>query len=124
MLIDRLEIFHVAMPLLQPWRTSYGEDAAVHSILVRMGSRSAEGWGEASPLAAPCYSPDWAGGAFATLREWLAPAILGQTIESGDELQKRLSPSKATTSLLIDSLNIPTMTSWDLRLDNGEIITI
>lgn len=94
MRIDCVELFHVAMPLIYPWRTAYGEDAAVHSVLCRMTSGSANGWGESSPLAAPCYSPEWAGGIFAVAKDWLAPAIVGQTIASGDELQERLAHFK------------------------------
>jgi O-succinylbenzoate synthase len=92
--IDRIELYHVAMPLIYPWRTAYGEDAAVHSVLCRMTSGSASGWGESSPLAAPCYSPEWGGGAFAVAKEWLAPAIVGQNIACGDELQARLAHFK------------------------------
>ena len=44
--IDRIELFHVAMPLIYPWRTAYGEDAAIHSVLCRMTSGSLAGWGE------------------------------------------------------------------------------
>ena len=82
MRIDAVEIYHVAMPLLYPWRTAYGEDAAVESVLVRLhaselaGGGKLSAWGESSPLAAPCYSPEWAGGVFAVLRDWLAPAIV------------------------------------------------
>ena len=91
MKIDRIELFHVAMPLIYPWRTAYGEDTAIHSVLCRMTSGSVAGWGESAPFAAPCYSPEWAGGIFAVNRDWLAPAVLGQTINSGIELQERLS---------------------------------
>jgi O-succinylbenzoate synthase len=56
-----------------------------------MSSGSVEAWGESSPLAAPCYSPEWAGGVFATAREWLAPALVGQDVSSGDDLQRRLA---------------------------------
>ncbi|MBI1900289.1 MAG: o-succinylbenzoate synthase [Planctomycetia bacterium] len=94
MLIDAVEIHHVAMPLLYPWRTAYGEDAAVESVLVRVESAGQAAWGESSPLAAPCYSPEWAGGVFACVRDWLAPAIVGQEINSGKELQSRLSHFK------------------------------
>ncbi|HUG92606.1 MAG TPA: o-succinylbenzoate synthase [Planctomycetaceae bacterium] len=94
MRIDRIELFHVAMPLISPWRTAYGEDAAIHSVLCRMTSGSVDGWGESAPFAAPCYSPEWAGGAFALARDWLAPAILGQDIDSGDDLQRRLAMFK------------------------------
>jgi O-succinylbenzoate synthase len=91
MRIDRLELFHVAMPLIYPWRTAYGEDAAIHSVLCRMTSGSVDGWGESTPFAAPCYSPEWAGGAFAVARDWLAPAILGRDIASGADLQQQLA---------------------------------
>jgi O-succinylbenzoate synthase len=90
MKIDKLELFHVAMPLLYPWRTAYGEDAAIHAVLCRMSSGSIDAWGESSPLAAPCYSPEWGGGAFATVRDWLAPAIVGKDIQSGQQLQAEL----------------------------------
>lgn len=91
MRIDQIELFHVAMPLIYPWRTAYGEDADIHSLLCRMTSGSISGWGESSPLAAPCYSAEWAGGIFATVRDWLAPALIGQEIQSGHQLQDRLS---------------------------------
>ncbi|HRX80899.1 MAG TPA: hypothetical protein P5307_17645, partial [Pirellulaceae bacterium] len=83
--INRIELFHVAMPLMYPWRTAYGEDAAIHSVLCRMTSGSVDAWGESSPLAAPCYSPEWGGGVFATARDWLAPAIIGRDITSGEQ---------------------------------------
>lgn len=91
MRIDRIELFHVAMPLIYPWRTAYGEDAAVHSVICRLSSGSLAAWGESSPLAAPCYSPEWAGGVFATVRDWLGPALLGHDIASGDDLGRRLA---------------------------------
>ncbi|MGE3315113.1 MAG: o-succinylbenzoate synthase [Planctomycetaceae bacterium] len=90
MKIDRIELFHVAMTLIDPWRTAYGEDAAIHAVLCRISSGSFEGWGEAAPFAAPCYSPEWAGGAFALCRDWLAPTLIQQEIGSGADLQQRL----------------------------------
>jgi O-succinylbenzoate synthase len=92
--INRIDLFHVAMPLIYPWRTAYGEDAAIHSVLCRMTSGSLAGWGESAPFAAPCYSPEWAGGVFATAKEWLAPALVGQSIASGEDLQRRLAHFK------------------------------
>ena len=97
MRIDCIELYHVAMPLIYPWRTAYGEDVAVHSVLCRLSSGSAFGWGESSPLAAPCYSPEWAGGVFATVRDWLGPAIIGQDVNSGDELQQLLGVYKGNS---------------------------
>jgi O-succinylbenzoate synthase len=94
MKIDRIDLFHVEMPLIYPWKTAYGEDAACHSLLCRMTSGSTHAWGESAPLAAPCYSPEWAGGAFAVARQWLAPALAGKSIETGAQLQQALAPYK------------------------------
>ncbi|MEX0586650.1 MAG: o-succinylbenzoate synthase [Pirellulales bacterium] len=94
MRIDAIEIHHVRMPLVSPWRTAYGEDAAIESVLVRMESEGRSAWGETSSLAASCYSPEWAAGVFLLLRDWLAPAVLGREINSGDELQTALAHFK------------------------------
>ena len=91
MKIDRIELFHVAMPLIYPWRTAYGEDAAIHSVLCRMTSGSVEAWGESAPFAAPCYSPECADGIFSVNRDWLAPTLIGKEIASGQQLQSELS---------------------------------
>jgi O-succinylbenzoate synthase len=91
MKIDRVELFHVSMPLIYPWRTAYGEDAAIESVLVKMTSGAAHGWGEAAPFAAPCYSPEWAAGAFAAARDWLAPAVIGREFAGSRELNQALA---------------------------------
>ena len=94
MRIDAVELFHVAMPLISPWRTAYGEDFTVESVLVRMESEGRYAWAESSPLAAPCYSPEWAGGVFATLKQWMAPTVVGKSVSSGDDMQAKLAHFK------------------------------
>ena len=94
MRVDRIELYHVAMPLISPWRTAYGEDATIHSVLCRMVSGSVHGWGESTPFAAPCYSPEWAGGLYEVARQWLAPQLVGQDVPSGEDLQNRLAMFK------------------------------
>ncbi len=94
MKIDQIDLYHVSMPLIYPWRTAYGEDAEIHSVLCRMVSGSVEAWGESSPLAAPCYSPEWGGGIYSLARDWMGPLLINQDIKSGDDLQNRLSMFK------------------------------
>lgn len=91
MRIDRVRLYHVAMPLIEPWRTAYGEDHAIGSVLIELTSQGTSAWAESTPLAAPCYSPEWAGGVFATLRDWFAPSILGQSFDTAASLNKALS---------------------------------
>ena len=57
--IDRIELYHVAMPLIYPWRTAYGEDAAIESVLCRMTSGSVEAWGESAPFAAGAFNDSY-----------------------------------------------------------------
>lgn len=97
MRIEAIELYHVRMPLVSPWRTAYGEDAAAESLLVRMEGGGHEGWGESCPLAAPCYSPEWAGGVFATVAQWMGPAVVGEAIGSGQEMQKALAHFKGNS---------------------------
>ena len=93
-LIERIDLYHVAMPLLYPWRTASHEEWAIHSVFVRMESGGVAGWGETAPFADPAFSPEWADGALGVLRDWLAPALLGRDVASGEELQQLLRPFK------------------------------
>ncbi len=56
-----------------------------------MGSGDLFGWGEASPGTAP-LAGQWARGSFAALRDWLAPALKGLEVGSGDTIAERLAP--------------------------------
>ena len=55
MRIDRLDVYYVAMPLIYPWRTAYGEDRDIHSVLVKLTSGEWEAWSESTPFFAPTY---------------------------------------------------------------------
>jgi O-succinylbenzoate synthase len=91
MYIEEIRLYRVSMPPLAPWRTAYGEDPTIDTILCCMKSDGIAGWGESTPLAAPLYSPEWAGGVFSTCQNFLAPTLIGKDIKSGKELQKLLS---------------------------------
>ena len=44
MRIDKFEVYQVAMPLIYPWRTAYGEDPEIHSVLVKATSGNHTAW--------------------------------------------------------------------------------
>ena len=78
MLIDGIDIYHIALPLKEK-RTFTWRDrpwSRVETILVRMRSGGVSGWGEASPGSAPLGGEEFCGGVFRCLTEHLAPAIL------------------------------------------------
>jgi O-succinylbenzoate synthase len=66
--------------------------APLESVIVALASGDQLGWGEATLGVGPSESAEWGAGAFACLRDWLAPAIVGKPISSGKELQQALQP--------------------------------
>jgi O-succinylbenzoate synthase len=91
MKIDAIEIYHVSMPLISPFRTAYGSDNVIESTLTKLISGNFYGWGEAAPLQTPSYSPEFAESQFIASKRFIAPALHLQDIISGEQLQKRLS---------------------------------
>jgi o-succinylbenzoate synthase len=88
--LDAIDLFHVALPLVKPLAVAGRTLEKLETVLVRVQSGDTFGWGEASPGNAPLMGPEWAAGAFLCLRDWLAPAVKGRWVESGDALQKQL----------------------------------
>jgi O-succinylbenzoate synthase len=86
MRIDRIDVYYVALPLIYPWRTAYGEDPDVHSVLVRLQSGTHEGWGESCPLRGPFYSPETAMSVYYLISEFMAPLVVGREYSSAEDL--------------------------------------
>lgn len=111
MRIQRIEVYHIAMPLVYPFRTAYGDEHCIEGALVRMVSGEQWGWGEATPGREPIYSNECAGAMFRVLCGNLAPRLIGQEIESGEQLQAALSAIKGNY-FAKGSLDLAW---WDLR---------
>ncbi len=94
MKISRIELYRVAMPLISPWHTAYGKDDVSESVLVRFAAGEFYGWGESCPLREPTYSPECATAQFMISQRFIAPLLLGQDIQSGQQLQERLAAIK------------------------------
>ncbi len=90
MRIDRLDVYYVAMPLIYPWRTSYGEDREIHSVLVKLGSGDCEAWSESTCFFAPRYLNESAGSVFYHVTEVFGPHIVGREYNTAAELNTRL----------------------------------
>src|SRR5208337_4810523 len=90
--IDTLSLFHVALPRKRPKVIAGQPFKTLETVLVKLTSGGAVGWGEAAPGNAPTGNGEWAGGAFVVLRDWLAPAVVKTEIEAGKTLAERLAP--------------------------------
>jgi o-succinylbenzoate synthase len=91
MQINKIEAFHVALPLRRALSWAGGAFDTLQTVLVRIESGDLVGWGEAAPGNAPLAADEWAGSVFACVRDWFAPALVGQRIDSGEDLQKHLA---------------------------------
>lgn len=111
MRIDCLEIHHVRLPLIYPWKTAYGEDADIHSVLFRMVSGEYEGWGEATPFFAPTYSPETASTVFVLNQEVFGPQLLGREFDTAESLLDALRIFKGNPFAKAG----PESAWWDLK---------
>jgi o-succinylbenzoate synthase len=68
------ELRRVAMPLVSPFRTSFGTELARDVLLVRAATDEADGWGECVALSEPLYSSEYVDGAAEVIRRYLVPA--------------------------------------------------
>lgn len=82
MLISRIELREINLPLIHFFETSFGRTTRRRIILVRVADRDgAEGWGECTAGEGPFYSEEWVETAWPTLKEFLAPMVVGKQID-------------------------------------------
>ena len=71
----RIELRLVGLPLVRPFRTSFGVSTQKVCILVRIETDHAEGWGECVADVEPDFSYEFNSGVWELTRELLAPAL-------------------------------------------------
>lgn len=76
-----VELRRIAMPLVTPFRTSFGSQTARDILLVRAeltdGVDVVDGWGECVALAQPTYSPEYVDGAQHVIVHHFLPRLFG-----------------------------------------------
>ena len=90
MIIDELNVYHVAMPLIDPWITSYGADYEIHSILIHSKSEHHETWAETCGLELPTYSYESANSIYYNITEIFGKNIIGKDYQSSKDLNLSL----------------------------------
>jgi O-succinylbenzoate synthase len=69
------ELRRVSMPLVAPFRTSFGVEYERDVLLVRAVGSDAQGWGECVAMSDPLYSSEYVDGAAEVIRRFLIPAM-------------------------------------------------
>jgi O-succinylbenzoate synthase len=73
--VRAVELLLVDLPLVRPFRTSFGEVSDKRCVLVRVETDEAEGWGECVADSRPDFSGEFNEGAWLVLRDFLAPSL-------------------------------------------------
>jgi O-succinylbenzoate synthase len=89
MKIERIELHHIALPLVHPFETSFGRESTRPCILVAVCGGGLTGWGECVAEAGPWYSSETIETAWHVLRDFLIPAVLGMAVESPSDVAAR-----------------------------------
>jgi O-succinylbenzoate synthase len=75
MKLTGVELRRIAMPLVAPFRTSFGTETSRNALLLRVVTGDAEGWGECVAMSDPLYSSEYVDAAADVLRRFLIPAL-------------------------------------------------
>lgn len=75
--VRAVELLLVELPLVRPFRTSFGEVHDKRCVLVRVETDDAEGWGECVADTRPDFSAEFNEAAWLALRDFLVPLLFG-----------------------------------------------
>jgi O-succinylbenzoate synthase len=76
--LEAIELIRVQMPLVEPFRTSFGVQHDRDVLLVHVLAEHSEGWGECVAAAQPRYSSEFVDAAEVVIRRFAAPTLLAR----------------------------------------------
>src|SRR5689334_16479447 len=75
MKLEGVELLRIEMPLVSPFRTSFGTQRTKSALLLRVVTSAGEGWGECVAAAEPLYSAEYIDASADVLRRLLIPTV-------------------------------------------------
>jgi len=108
--LERAELRVVSLPLLRPFRTSFGVMTDKTFVLLRLFGEGLEGDAEGVMDLSPMYREETIGGALALLQESVLPAVLGRDWVNPEQLVAQLKALRGNRMALATL----EMAFWDL----------
>ena len=90
MKIESLKLYHIRLPLVTPFETSFGRIDHKECILVELYAEGLTGYGESAVERDPGYNYETTGTAWHILKDFVAPLILGQDVLDAADFQRRV----------------------------------
>jgi O-succinylbenzoate synthase len=91
MKIDSLTLYHIRLPLVSPFATSFGSIDHKECILVELHAEGLVAYGESAVERDPGYNYETTGTAWHILKDFVAPLILGQNVVDAADFQRRVA---------------------------------
>jgi o-succinylbenzoate synthase len=92
--IEAVELRRVHLPLVSPFRTSFGTQTERDVLLLQVKGPDADGWGECVAMSEPLYSSEYVDGAHAVIRNHLLPRLGVLSDVSAQGVGPALAPVK------------------------------
>jgi O-succinylbenzoate synthase len=83
--VEAITLREIRMPLVHFFETSFGRTYSRRILLVTVHCDGVDGWAESVAGEDPYYSSEWTESAWPTIRQHLAPAVLGRSLNSARE---------------------------------------
>lgn len=110
MRLERAELRVVSLPLLKPFRTSFGVMTDKHFVLLRLFGEGLEGVAEGVMDLRPDFREETISGALALLQDTVLPGVLGRSWANPEQLMRHLSGIRGNRM----ALATVEMAFWDL----------
>ncbi|MBC7097594.1 o-succinylbenzoate synthase [Candidatus Bipolaricaulota bacterium] len=90
--LKRVSAHLLELPLVHPFRTSFGEERVRRALLVSLEGEGGIGWGECVAGAGPWYSYETVDTALAVIKEAFVPLLRGRRLSHPSDLPRVLAP--------------------------------
>lgn len=90
MKIEKFDLIRLEMPLVRPFRTSFGVEYARDVLLVKVTTDAGVGWGECVSGRDPFYSPEYVEGSIDVLKRYLIPRLFQPSTITAEEVSPLL----------------------------------
>ena len=92
--LTAVELRQISLPLVSPFRTSFGTETEKQALLVRAITPDSEGWGECVAMTQPLYSYEYLAGARDVMVRFLLPRLFAADELTAVDVARLLAPVK------------------------------
>lgn len=93
MKLSEIELRIIHLPLVRPFRTSFGTQTSREVLMIKVvNENGVTGWAECVAMSEPLYSPEYVTGAIDLIKRFLVPALRSKSNISAEDVPIILKP--------------------------------